>query len=91
MLIYSTDINSTNHEYAHIIWHFKTDVNEYDICHYALDIAIVQIMDIHEVISFITCHFTKGPLKAMPILLWWFTTSEADAGGMAVDVEPSRQ
>jgi hypothetical protein len=36
--------------------------------------------------------YTKGTPKVLPpILLRWPTMSEADAGGMAVEVEPSRQ
>ena len=34
--------------------------------------------------------YTRAALKVMPpTVLLWPTTSEADAGGMAVDVEPS--
>jgi hypothetical protein len=34
--------------------------------------------------------FKKGSPKVMPILLRWPATLEADAGGMAVEVEPSQ-
>ena len=37
-------------------------------------------------------HFLRAALKVMPpILFFWPTTSEADVGGMAVEVEPSHQ
>ena len=37
-------------------------------------------------------YYTRAAPKVMPpILLCWPTTSEADVGGMAVEVDPSRQ
>jgi len=36
--------------------------------------------------------YTRAASKVMPpLLLYWPTTSEADVGGVAVDIEPSHQ
>jgi len=39
-----------------------------------------------------TIYFTRAALEVMPpVLLRWLMASEADVGGMAVEVEPSHQ
>jgi len=64
----------------------------YPFCFYSGDFDSYADTFSNQIFIYLFIYFTRtGPKVMSQILLRWPTTSEVDAGGMAVGVEPSYQ